>query len=137
MPDVFTKKKRSAVMSLIRGRGNKTELVMASLLRQSKLSGWRRHHPIAGRPDFVFPKRRVAIFVDGCFWHGCKLHGNLPVNNRPFWREKLNRNRARDRVVGATLRASGWQVVRIWEHEFRNPGRVLRRVTRALSSDPL
>ena len=72
MPDVFTKEKRSEVMSLIRGKGNKeTENALLALLRQNKITGWRRHLPLPGKPDFAFQKQKVAVFVDGCFWHGC------------------------------------------------------------------
>ena len=78
MPDVFTKAKRSQVMSRIRGRGNQeTELALAKLLRAARINGWRRHAPIFGRPDFTFHKERVVIFVDGCFWHGCPKHANV------------------------------------------------------------
>jgi len=88
VPDVFTKAKRSQVMSRIRGRGNKeTELALAKLLRAARISGWRRHSSIIGRPDFTFHKERVVIFVDGCFWHCCPKHSNLPAQNRAFWRK--------------------------------------------------
>jgi DNA mismatch endonuclease Vsr len=77
MPDVFTKRKRSEVMSRIRGKGNKdTELALAKLFRASHISGWRRNQRLIGKPDFVFPKQRVAVFVDGCFWHGCPKHSS-------------------------------------------------------------
>jgi DNA mismatch endonuclease (patch repair protein) len=133
--DVFTKKKRSEVMARIRGRGNKeTELALASLLRRNGLTGWRRHQAILGRPDFVFRKERLAVFVDGCFWHGCKLHANVPSNNRRFWVAKLSANRVRDNLVSVQLRRVGWRVVRIWEHELRSPHRVIRRIDRALRS---
>lgn len=129
MPDVFTKAKRSEVMSKIRGHGNKeTELVLMKLFRQHGIIGWRRHRPVFGKPDFIFPKSKVAVFVDGCFWHACPRHSNLPVNNRAFWQKKLNGNKARDRRVNRTLRGMGWGVVRIWEHELKNPDRCLGRV---------
>lgn len=82
------------------------------------------------RPDFVFPKLRVAVFIDGCFWHGCPLHGTKPANNRAFWRRKLARNRARDRLVDRLLRAQGWRVVRVWEHELtlKRHGKLLKRL---------
>ena len=150
MPDVFTRKKRSEVMSRIRSRGNKeTEITLMGILRRHKISGWRRHAVIrvrglrarrsrtaargaadaiaplplhqAVRPDFVFRAARLAVFVDGCFWHACPRHSNLPVNNRAFWRKKLAVNRNRDRLVNRTLRRLGWRVVRIWEHELRHP----------------
>ncbi len=72
-----------------------------------------------GRPDFAFPARRVAVFVYGCFWHGCPRHGTLPKSNARFWREKIARNRERDREVNRELRRRGWRVLRIWEHELR------------------
>jgi DNA mismatch endonuclease (patch repair protein) len=84
-------------------------------------------------PDFVFPKLRLAVFVDGCFWHQCPRHSNLPANNRTFWERKLKGNKARDRRVARTLRASGWRVLRVWEHELRrNHPRLLGRIRRAM-----
>ncbi|HZQ46597.1 MAG TPA: very short patch repair endonuclease, partial [Verrucomicrobiae bacterium] len=80
------------------------------------------------RPDFIFPKLKLVVLVDGCFWHGCPKHSNLPQNNRAFWRKKLARNRARDRLVNRTLRRRGWRVVRLWQHELKNEARCLRRI---------
>ena len=120
MSDVFTKAKRSEVMSRIRGRGNQaTEIALAKFFRRKKITGWRRHQKIFGKPDFVFPKLKLAVFVDGCFWHGCPKHGTQPKGNAAFWRKKIAGNRIRDRLVGRTLRKSGWQVLRIWEHALR------------------
>ena len=133
MPDVFTKQKRSQVMSRIRGHGNKeTELALLGLFRRQGITGWRRHQPVFGKPDFVFPKTKVAVFVDGCFWHGCPKHSSMPRNNRPFWRKKLAANKARDRLVNRTLRRAGWRVVRIWEHELakKNQRRLVARLRR-------
>ena len=135
MPDVFTKAKRSEVMSRIRGRGNKeTEIALARIFRAEGITGWRRHTALIGNPDFAFRRQRVAIFVDGCFWHGCPKHSNMPANNRAFWKKKLAGNQARDRLVSRTLRRNGWRVVRIWEHELRKPARVLARVRKALAA---
>ena len=156
MSDVFTKTKRSEVMSRIRGRGNKdTELALAKLLRLHQITGWRRHVQIGGRdaalrrprtsqrdfptfrvrPDFVFHKSRTAIFVDGCFWHSCPIHKTKPKNNRAFWQRKLSANKTRDRLVNHALRRANWQVLRIWEHELvrKNEARLLNRIRRALS----
>jgi len=135
MADVFTKAKRSAVMSRIRGRGNKdTEIALARLLRQNKITGWRRHLPIFGKPDFAFPKHKIAVFVDGCFWHGCPKHFSLPANNRAFWKRKLSANKLRDILVTRTLRSQGWRVLRIWEHELgrKNTVELCRRIFLAL-----
>lgn len=148
MSDVFTVRKRSEVMSKIRSRGNKdTEIALAGLLRAERISGWRRHirlsigpdaAPRGGqrrprrdfhvRPDFVFEAERVAVFVDGCFWHGCTAHGVQPRSNYAFWKRKLDANIVRDRLVTRKLRTSGWTVLRIWEHEFAAPARVLGRL---------
>ena len=146
MSDVFTKSKRSEVMSRIRGRGNKdTELALAKLFRRHKITGWRRHLEIRKaesgkrkfkvRPDFVFRQARLAIFVDGCFWHGCPKHETKPKNNRAFWQRKLSANKKRDRLVTLTLRKLGWQVLRIWEHDLarKNETRLLRRIQRQSS----
>ncbi len=134
MSDVFTKSKRSEVMSKIRGRGNRdTELALMAIFRRNGITGCRRNRPVFGRPDFVFPTIKLAVFVDGCFWHACAAHSNLPVQNRPFWQTKLDANRRRDRLVRRTLEASGWRVLRIWEHElsYRNQKRFLARLRRA------
>ena len=134
MPDVFTTEKRSQVMSRIRGHGNKdTELALAKLFRAHGITGWRRRQRHFGKPDFTFRRERVVVFVDGCFWHGCPRHSNLPVNNRPFWKKKLTANSLRDRLVTKTLRSQGWRVVRIWEHDLAKRGAdCVRRIKAAL-----
>jgi DNA mismatch endonuclease (patch repair protein) len=135
MSDVFTKAKRSEVMSRIRGCGNKdTELALAKLLRRHGIKGWRRNQPVFGKPDFVFQKIKLAIFVDGCFWHGCSKHATKPANNRAFWSRKLSSNKKRDQVVNKILRKAGWRVLRIWEHELtrKNETRLVQRIKRVL-----
>jgi len=118
--DVLSPDSRSYCMSRIRGSGNReTELRMMELLRANHITGWRRRWPLLGLPDFVFLASRVALFVDGCFWHGCPKHYIKPKNNRAFWKRKLDANRARDRQVNRELRRKGWRVVRIWEHDLR------------------
>ena len=136
MADIFTKAKRSAVMSRIRGRGNKdTELALIRVMRGNSIKGWRRNHGIHGKPDFVFSRARLAVFVDGCFWHQCPLHSRVPANNHDFWVRKLARNKERDRLVNRLLRKAGWRVIRIWEHELarKNDSVVARRIQRAIS----
>lgn len=141
MPDIFTKLKRSEVMSRIRSAGNEgTELKLIRIFRAHGIIGWRRgcslSLKVSGlrfqasglkavrssgtvKPDFVFPKLRTAAFVDGCFWHGCPKHATQPRTNAKFWREKIAGNRARDRRVNRALRKRGWTVIRVWEHELR------------------
>ena len=135
MPDVFTQAERSAVMSRIRSRGNRqTEIFFASLLRANHITGWRRHLAITGRPDFTFKEHRVAVFIDGCFWHCCPRCGNMPANNRKFWKLKLAGNRKRDARVSRALRAEGWKILRVWEHDLKRPEIVLKRLMRKLSA---
>jgi DNA mismatch endonuclease (patch repair protein) len=108
MADVFTTRKRSEIMSRVRSKGNQsTEIRLLSLLRKTRIKGWRRNWPLFGRPDLVFPRQRVAIFVDGCFWHSCPLHRTKPQTNKQFWERKLARNVARDSLVKRRLKASG------------------------------
>ena len=139
MPDIFTKAKRSEVMSRIRSRGNRdTELRMIAIFREHGITGWRRNQRVFGKPDFVFPKARVAVFVDGCFWHGCPRHSTLPAGNRAFWKRKFARNAARDRLVSRTLRALGWRVIRVWECALgrKREKATVARIARALSGNP-
>jgi DNA mismatch endonuclease (patch repair protein) len=134
MADVFSKAKRSQVMAAIRSKGNKdTEVCLARILRVGGISGWRRHVALPGRPDFVFQKDRVAVFVDGCFWHGCPQHGRKPDSNKRYWNAKIARNKARDRAVTLALKSAGWRVVRIWEHGLKLRNSVTRRVAAALT----
>ena len=137
MADVFSKKKRSELMSHIRGRNNKgTELVLATLLRKNRITGWRRHSPLPGTPDFAIRDSRLAIFVDGCFWHGCaRCTRNLtPATNRKYWSKKIVANKKRDRRADRTLRVGGWHVLRIWEHDLKNrPESCVTRIARAMA----
>jgi DNA mismatch endonuclease, patch repair protein len=135
MADVFTPAKRSEIMSRVKSRDNvATEIFLARLFRKHGIAGWRRQISVFGKPDFVFRRGRVAVFVDGCFWHGCPIHGTLPLTNRDFWRNKLARNRTRDLLVDRTLRKLGWTPIRIWQHELREPERVIRRIRKILLS---
>jgi len=119
MSDLLDKKARSERMSRIRSSGNKsTELRMINLFKEYKITGWRRHYPVKGHPDFVFINERVAVFVDGCFWHG---HGcrKIPEENSEFWRKKIEYNKKHDNAVNEMLKGRGWQVYRIWECKLK------------------
>ena len=131
MTDVFSAAKRSEIMARVRGRGNKaTEMALVAFLRRHGIAGWRRHVQMFGNPDFVFAKSRVAVFVDGCFWHSCPKHASQPMSNQGFWAAKLTRNKARDRLVMRTLKQRGWGVLRVWQHELslKNERQLLRRL---------
>lgn len=129
--DVFSKSKRSEVMSRIRGRGNRdTELRMIKIFRANRITGWRRNQKVFGNPDFTFPKLKLAVFVDGCFWHSCPIHATKPTHNCAFWEQKLGNNKKRDLVVSSTLYDQGWVVIRLWEHELRrnNTDKLLKKL---------
>lgn len=135
MADVFTKKKRSQVMAAIRSTGNRdTELKLVAIFRAHRITGWRRYQTLAGKPDFLFRRARVAVFVDGCFWHGCPRHGRKPDTNCDYWRNKLARNRARDLKVSRLLRKNRWIVLRFWEHDVKDTRFVVSRLRDALES---
>ena len=107
-------------MAAIRPRGNRsTELVFAALLRNMGIRGWTLHQKsVIGTPDFYFARLRTAVFIDGCFWHGCKRCFKAPRQNASFWAAKISKNRMRDRKVNRRLRSEGIRVLRIWEHEL-------------------
>jgi DNA mismatch endonuclease (patch repair protein) len=100
------------------------------VIRGRKTEDGRQKKLFSVRPDFVFQKLKAAVFVDGCFWHGCPRHFIQPKGNAKFWRDKISTNRARDRMVNRTLRSMGWKVVRVWEHELRHrdEAKLLRRL---------
>jgi len=127
---------RSRVMSAIRKRGNKsTELAFRLDLVRAGLKGWIMHaSDVPGCPDFLFPNKRIAVFVDGCFWHGCPKCFRLPVDNRDYWREKITGNRCRDRRTSRELNAAGWKVMRVWEHTLKTEKGRLNVVRRLLSA---
>lgn len=159
--DIYSQAQRSKLMARIRSRGNaRTELALARIFRAFRITGWRRQLVLRCetpaprgrgavisppgrasfqvRPDFIFPKLRLAVFVDGCFWHGCPQHGTQPKGNAAFWRKKFAANVARDRRADRALRRAGWRVLRIWEHELarKREARLVRRLRRWFRSRP-
>lgn len=120
MSDVYDKDKRSEVMRQVRSKENKTtELRLIRLFEENGIKGWRRNYPVKGHPDFVFPKQRVAVFVDGCFWHGHDCRNTRPKDNEEYWKKKRERNMQHDREVTAMFISRGWSVIRIWECELK------------------
>jgi DNA mismatch endonuclease (patch repair protein) len=105
LSDIWSKQKRSKVMSLIRSRGNKaTELRLIEIFREYGITGWRRNQKLLGKPDFTFRRERVVVFVDGCFWHGCPKCYKRPASNQEFWDAKVSTNHKRDRLVNRELK---------------------------------
>jgi DNA mismatch endonuclease (patch repair protein) len=105
------------------------------LLRLNRLNGWRRGSKLPGRPDFIYPKHKLAVFVDGCFWHGCNTCFKLPATNREYWLAKIRNNKARDKRVTREISKVGWESLRIWEHQLeKRPNWVLRKIREKLSN---
>jgi DNA mismatch endonuclease (patch repair protein) len=132
--DHVSKEVRSKIMATVRSKGNRTtEVALGRLLWAAGLRGYRKQWPVDGKPDFAWPGLKVAVFVDGCFWHGCARCKYLPRSNTAFWRNKIETNKRRDRRVSARLRRAGWKVLRIRECAVLKPG-TRTRISRALDS---
>jgi len=133
--DVYDKATRSAVMSKVRSKGNKsTEIRLIEIFRSQGIIGWRRNYPVKGHPDFVFSKQKIAVFVDGCFWHGHDCRNTRPKNNKAFWLAKRQRNINNDRSVTKKFKKRGWTVFRIWECELKkkNLQKLLKKLDKML-----
>lgn len=124
MSDVFSKEKRSEVMRAIKSKNTKTtELKLIKIFKELHVTGWRRTYPLKGKPDFVFPKKRIVVFVDGCFWHGHDCRNLTPSTNADFWNTKREYNRLHDAIVTETLQKKNWTVIRVWECELKDKNR--------------
>lgn len=124
MSDVFNKEKRSQIMRAIKSRNTRsTERTLLSLLKENGVTGWRRNYDVKGHPDFVFLKQRVAIFVDGCFWHGHDCRNTRPSDNADYWQKKREKNIRHDKEVTKYFEERGWTVLRIWECELKKKNR--------------
>src|SRR2546423_13169961 len=134
--DTLSSRERSERMARVRGTGNKsTEVRLLKTLRTARIGCWRRRVRLLGSPDFVWRRERVALFVDGCFWHSCPRHGRVPKSRKAFWVPKLASNKERDHAVSRALRAAGWRELRIWEHDLvgKQEERLVGRLRRALA----
>jgi DNA mismatch endonuclease (patch repair protein) len=125
-------KVRSQAMAAVKGKHNRTtEIQFRMALVRAGVDEWITHADLPGKPDIYFPKARLAIFLDGCFWHGCRRCGHIPKTNSLFWTTKINRNQNRDRRNSRLVRKEGIRVIRIWEHTLNDPSqlrRILHRV---------
>lgn len=129
MVDVHTKDQRSYNMSMIRGKDTKPEIRLRQYLFSGGLRGYRLHYKLIGKPDIVFTRKKVAVFIDGCFWHKCPKCFKGPKTNKKFWTEKIESNIRRDKKVNRELKKQEWHVVRIWEHELKKDlDRVYRKI---------
>lgn len=120
MADVYSPEKRSEVMKKVRSKKNKsTELRLIEIFKQYSVTGWRRNYPVKGHPDFVFLDKRIALFVDGCFWHGHECRNIKPAEHKEYWDKKRENNIKHDKDVTALFEQRGWTVLRIWECELK------------------
>ena len=117
--DVFNKGKRSEIMSRVRSKNNKsTELKLIQIFKENNIDGWKRNYPVKGHPDFVFLDKKIAVFVDGCFWHGHDCRNTRPSDNADYWMKKRERNMKHDKEITELFERRGWKVIRIWECEL-------------------
>lgn len=123
---------RSKTMAAIRSKNNRTtELCFRMALVRSGIKGWETHaEDLVGKPDFFFRKKGIAVFVDGCFWHGCPKCGHYPKTRSSFWKAKILRNKERDKSNRRKLRRKGIKVVSIWEHSLKNEATLNSKVKR-------
>ena len=106
-------------MKRVKSSGNKsTEIKLIRFFKENHISGWRRNYKVKGHPDFVFLDRKIAVFVDGCFWHGHDCRNTRPSDNSEYWRQKRIRNEEHDRQITKLFESRGWKVIRIWECEL-------------------
>lgn len=126
MADIFEKEKRSQIMSAVHSKQNKTtEIRLIKIFKENGIIGWRRNYKTKGHPDFVFFDKKVAIFVDGCFWHGHDCRNTRPADNAEFWQKKRERNMLHDKEITALFEKRGWTVIRIWECELKKKNRTI------------
>jgi DNA mismatch endonuclease (patch repair protein) len=120
MVDIFSKEKRSEIMKKVSPSGNKsTELRMIELFKANHVVGWRRNYNLIGKPDFVFSKKRVAVFIDGCFWHGHNCRNLRPSSNAEYWKNKQEYNKKHDKQITHELIKKNWKVYRFWECQIK------------------
>ncbi len=132
MVDVFTPEKRSEIMSKIRGKNTKIEVLLRRLLFATGLR-YRIHYG-KHRIDIAFPSSKVAVFVDGCFWHKCPKHFQMPTSNVSYWKNKIARNVEREKEKDKELKKKGWKVIRVWEHTLKeSPEQTASGIVRAVN----
>ena len=120
MPDIVSKKKRSEIMSNVKSKGSKIEVFFRKALWKKGFRYSKNSSKYFGKPDIVLLKHKTVIFIDSCFWHGCKKHCRIPSVRKKYWTAKIVRNKKRDKEVSKHYKKQGWKIFRIWEHDFKN-----------------
>lgn len=132
MADTFTKEQRSNIMARVRGKNTSPELNLKKLLSMTGIK-YNTNRKLEGKPDIILKSQKVAIFIDGCFWHKCPICFRAPKSNRGYWKQKIKKNVDRDRKLNKTLKKEGWEVIRIWEHDFlKDPNKVLLKIIKSM-----
>ena len=139
MTDVFTKRKRSQIMALIRSSNTEPEIILRKLISSAVYSSGLRYRinydKLPGRPDIAFVSNKLAIFADGDFWHGYGFENKRKKLPKLYWRSKIRENIKRDKMVGRKLKNQGWKVVRFWEHDIKkNPEKILKKISNIFSN---
>jgi DNA mismatch endonuclease (patch repair protein) len=140
MPDNLKPEDRKKTMKAVKGKGTKLERRLSAMLAGMRIKGWRKNaNDVSGKPDIVFDVQKIAIFIDGCFWHGCPIcQRKLPETNKSYWERKINRNIELAREYKQILEENGWQVIRIWEHEIKKTSdreKVRKEIRQSLLGD--
>ena len=120
MTDTVSKKKRSEIMSKIKSKDTKIEIEFRKAIWKAGFRYRKNPKGYFGKPDLVLKKYKTVIFIDSCFWHGCKKHCRLPSTRKSYWIPKIERNKQRDKEVNRHYKKEGWKVVRVWEHDLKN-----------------
>jgi DNA mismatch endonuclease (patch repair protein) len=129
MTDTVSKKKRSEIMSAVRSKDTKIEIAFRKAIWREGFRYSKNSSKYFGKPDIVLKKYKTAIFLDSCFWHGCKKHCRIPTARKKYWTEKIERNKKRDKEVDRYYKKIGWKVIRIWEHEMsKDLNNLLKRI---------
>lgn len=118
MVDTVSKKKRSEIMSKVKSKNSKIEIEFRKKLWQAGFRYRKNSAKYFGKPDMVLKKYKTVIFIDSCFWHGCRKHFRMPSSNKKYWKEKIERNIKRDKEVNKYYKKLSWKIFRIWEHEI-------------------
>ncbi len=119
MADKVSTEVRTRTMRAVKSNDSKMEIKFRSALWRSGLRFYKNVKSLSGKPDIVFPKKKVVIFLDSCFWHGCPEHLRMPKSNLDYWQPKIERNKKRDSEINAYYSENNWQIFRIWEHELK------------------
>ena len=134
MADIFSKKKRSEIMSKIRSKDSKIEIEFRNALWKEGFRYRKNVNGYFGKPDLVLKKYKTVIFIDSCFWHGCKKHCKMPETNKKFWENKIERNKQRDKEIKKYYKKIGWKIFRVWEHDInKNLDKIIIKIVKFLN----